>query len=191
MKIPKDVIEQDYEFWKKNYVEQVQAWIDYFMDYEIVEVKRYKESAPAYRTLMKENLIKTIKLFKERYQEKDILNFSTFNMGFHMVYINSSVSHIGLTYEDMVTISTHGNSKDGQITDYLLNKIDMLDWYRETQEYKSWLKRREWIKNNPKFTKQPEDKEVLLGRIVKITQAKLKTSRYSQDKVLSRLKNHS
>lgn len=186
MKIPKSVIEEDYEFWNKTYVQQTEIYLQYFLDHEVIDMPRYIKAPKGYQRMLKENCKKIFDLFSERYNPKDVVEFHPHNIAYAILYIASGVSHIGLTFSDLHTL-TECNSKIKQIMDYLLNKIDILDWFKQTLEYKEWEEYQKWKEENPQYYKKPEtDKE--FGRVISIVHENQKSFRYSRDKLLSKIK---
>lgn len=186
MKIPKSIIEEDYEFWKKSIVEQAEVYLDYFLDYEVIDISRYQKSPEGYKRVFKENCKRILNLFKERYHEKDMVEMNNpHNIAYAIIYISSGVSHIGLTFTDLGTLA-ECHPKVKIIMDYILNTIDALDWFKRTMEYKEWLEHEEWKKNNPNYYKKPE-KDEELARIISLTHKKQSSFKYSRDKVLSKI----
>ena len=137
MKLSQSELEEEYEFWKLDKAGQIKAYLDYFLKEEVPDIDRYRKAPKAYQNLFRERCNYIYQIFKARANlEKELLDISSKNIAVLLFYIASGISHIGLTLVEFekfyicISIATY-RAKD-RLLDYLLNKLDILDWYNFT-----------------------------------------------------------
>jgi hypothetical protein len=193
MKIPKSVIEQEYEFWKLDKMDQVKVYIDYYMEHEIPDIPLYKSAPQGYVRQFREYVDKIYGILKEQYDDKNhviVRQFSPNGIAFTLIYIASAISHVGLHQEDLrKQINQVDHKSVTTITEYLLNTVGCIDWFKQTLEYKEWEEHEKWKKENPNYFKKPDpDDPKEKAKLISLSQKKIKSPKYSQSRVLSRLK---
>jgi hypothetical protein len=174
-----DQIAIDYDFWDKNLLQKTQVYLEIMIKDEVLT--KHKQF-PVFR----DYYLKIYKLLDERIKnpDKDLNGWAPWQMAATILYIISGISEMGFNLHIFRLV---GLVKLRRIEDYILNTIDILDWYKQTQEYKVWKEEQEWRQAHPMYASKPkEGKE--LAKMIALTNKNMKSGKYAKDRVLKNIK---
>ena len=176
MTIDKVNVPIEYDFWDKNLLQQTEVYMQLIVEEEL-------QTHPNF-SLFKQNYEKILGLLNERITkpDKDLFGFGPIVMARIIIYIICGVSAMGISQKEL-KFTTMSRDKVALIMSYFLNTIDILDWYRETPEYKKWKEQDEWRKTHPNYFKKPESAEEM-RRLINYHRKRIKSGDFAKNQVL-------
>jgi hypothetical protein len=169
-----------YDFWNKNLLQKTKIYMEIIIKEDDIITKH--KQFPVFKEYYKH----VIKLLDEKIKEpdKDLTGFAPSQMAGLILYILSGISGIGLNQGDF---RLYGVNKMPRMVEYFLNTIDILGWYKQTQEYKVWKEEQEWREAHPMYSGKPKDDREF-ARMIALANKNIKSGKYTRDKVLKKLK---